>query len=72
MTPLSEKERREIIKLIEAGEPSPVTWQRRLFSSKSSTAEIGNEYRLIYEGKARREEVIAQTPASPWHSSVVL
>ncbi len=29
-------------------------------------SEIGKEYRLVYQGKARREEVLAQTPAAPW------
>ena len=28
--------------------------------------EIGKEYQLVYEGKARREEVLAETPAAPW------
>lgn len=66
MTPLSEQEKREIIKLIEAGEPLPEKWRGRLFSSKTGISEIGKEYRLVYEGKARREEVLAQTPAAPW------
>ena len=66
MTPLSEQEKREIIKLLEAGEPLPEKWRGRLFSSKTGISEIGKEYRLVYEGKARREEVLAQTPAAPW------
>ncbi|MGP8055509.1 MAG: DNA methyltransferase [Limisphaerales bacterium] len=28
--------------------------------------EAGKEYRLVYDGKMRREEVLAQTPAAPW------
>jgi hypothetical protein len=66
MTPLNEQEKREIIKLIEAGEALPDKWRSRLFSSKTAIAQIGKEYRLVYEGKARREEVLAQTPAAPW------
>ena len=66
MTPLSEQEKREILKLIEAGEPLPEKWRSRLFASKTGISEIGKEYRLVYEGKARREEVLAQTPAAPW------
>jgi glycosyltransferase involved in cell wall biosynthesis len=30
------------------------------------TVEIGKEYRLVYDGKARREEVLSETPAAPW------
>lgn len=66
MIPLTEQEKREIIKLIEAGEPLPDKWRIRLFPFRGSVAEIGKEYRLVYEGKARREEVLAQTPAAPW------
>lgn len=29
-------------------------------------SEVGKEYRLVYDGKARREEVLAQTQAAPW------
>lgn len=66
MTPLSEQEKREIVKLIEAGEVLPDKWRSRLFSLKTGITEIGKEYRLVYEGKVRREEVLAQTPAAPW------
>jgi len=31
-----------------------------------SKAETGKEYRLVYDGKLKREEVLAQTPAAPW------
>ncbi len=69
MTPLSEQEKREIVKLIEAGEALPDKWQSRLFSSKTGITEIGKEYRLVYEGKTRREEVLAQRPLHHGNSS---
>jgi DNA modification methylase len=64
MKPLSEKEKQELTRLIKAGSPFPPTWQHRLFPSAST--QIGKEYRLVYDGKLTREEVLAQTPAAPW------
>jgi DNA modification methylase len=66
MRPLNESERKELIALIEAGEPLPEKWQGRLFPGSGYAPEIGKEYRLVYDGKMRREEVLAQTPAAPW------
>ena len=66
MRPLSDSERKELIALIEAGESIPAKWQGRLFPGSGRAAEIGKEYRLVYDGKMRREEVLAQTPAAPW------
>jgi len=66
MRPLSETERKELIALIEAGESLPEKWRGRLFLGGGRAVEIGKEYRLVYDGKMRREEVLAQTPAAPW------
>lgn len=66
MNLLNERERKELIALIEAGEPIPEKWRGRLFPRSGRAAEIGKEYRLVYYGKMRREEVLAQTPAAPW------
>jgi hypothetical protein len=49
MTPLSKQDKREILKLIEAGESLPEKCRNRLFSSKTSITEIGKEYRLVYQ-----------------------
>lgn len=35
-------------------------------SGQGRTIEIGKEYRLEYEGKMKREQVLADTPAAPW------
>ncbi|MDL1888646.1 site-specific DNA-methyltransferase [Nitrospirales bacterium NOB] len=66
MTPLDDNEKRELLKLIETGEPLLEKWRGRLFPASLRTSETGKEYRLIYDGKARREEVLADTPAAPW------
>ena len=66
MTSPNESEKRELTELIEAGKPLPDKWRGRLFPSSARAPEVGKEYRLVYDGKARREEVLAQTPAAPW------
>ena len=65
MQRLSEVAKLDLLRRIEAGEPLPDTWRERLFPGGGRTAEVGREYRLVYEGKARREEVLANTPAAP-------
>ncbi len=66
MNPLTDSEKYELTRLIEAGEPLPDKWRRRLFPDAGRTQEVGKEYRLVYDGKMKREEVLAQTPAAPW------
>lgn len=63
---LPENDISKIVKYLEAGEPLPEKWRGKLFPDSSRSTEIGKEYRLVYEGKMRREEVLAQTPAAPW------
>jgi hypothetical protein len=48
MTNLSEEERKELIWLLEAGEPIPERWRNRLFKNGPGSAVIGKEYRLVY------------------------
>ncbi|MEO6753513.1 MAG: DNA methyltransferase, partial [Chthoniobacteraceae bacterium] len=66
MTALAEREQRDLIRLIEAGQPLPEKWRARLFPASARTVEIGKEYRLEYEGKMKREQVLTDTPAAPW------
>jgi 16S rRNA G966 N2-methylase RsmD len=66
MNPLTEVEKHELSRLIEAGVELPSKWRDRLFPTRGRASEGGKEYRLVYEGKLRREEVLAQTPAAPW------
>lgn len=66
MNKMNDSERDELIRLLQAGEPIPEQWRSKLFPGTAQAAEIGKEYRLVYEGKMKREEVLAQTPAAPW------
>jgi DNA modification methylase len=66
MNQLTDSERKELISLLQNGELIPEKWRGRLFPGSGRAAEIGKEYRLVYDGKMRREEVLAQTPAAPW------
>ncbi len=63
---LTDLEKSELLRLVEAGEALPERWRARLFPGSVRPAEIGKEYRLVYDGKMKREEVLAQTPAAPW------
>src|SRR5436190_17041458 len=66
MNSFTEIEKRELKRLIESGAPMPEKWRHRLFPADGRVPESGKEYRLVYEGKLKREEVLAQTPAAPW------
>jgi len=66
MTPLTETEKGELSQLLASGKPLPESWRYRLFPSGHGAQETGKEYRLVYDGKLKREEVLAQTPAAPW------
>jgi site-specific DNA-methyltransferase (adenine-specific)/adenine-specific DNA-methyltransferase len=66
MSQLTNAEREKLCALIRAGEPLPAQWRGRLFPGSAKSPEAGKEYRLVYDGKMRREEVLAQTPAAPW------
>lgn len=70
MKPLTNAEKAELKKIIDAGGQLPDVWMSRLFpggvATQATQDAIGKEYRLVYEGKLTREEVLAQTPAAPW------
>ena len=66
MVPLTESEKSELIRLLSTGRLLPEQWRYRLFPKGDRAQEIGKEYRLVYDGKLKREEVLAQTPAAPW------
>lgn len=63
---LTDNEIRDIVKHLGAGEPLPEKWRGQLFPDVVRVPEAGKEYRLVYDGKLKREEVLAQTPAAPW------
>jgi DNA modification methylase len=66
MAKLTEQDRNELIRLLQAGEPIPAQWRGKLFPGGMQSVEIGKEYRLEYAGKMKREQVLAETPAAPW------
>lgn len=66
MSHLTEAEREQLCALIRAGDPIPAQWRRRIFPGGARLPEVGKEYRLVYDGKLSREEVLAQTQAAPW------
>jgi site-specific DNA-methyltransferase (adenine-specific)/adenine-specific DNA-methyltransferase len=56
MTP---DQRQELIRLLEAGEEISPEWARVLFPPEK------REYELVYDGKEREEDIIADTLAVP-------
>jgi site-specific DNA-methyltransferase (adenine-specific)/adenine-specific DNA-methyltransferase len=64
---LTEQEKKKIIEMIEARKPLPVIYKAKLFNSGDTEyIEATKDYRLVYKGKARKEDIIAQTPAAPF------
>ena len=66
MSALTDEERKQLLALIESELPLPEPWRHRLFPNGPRAPEVGKEYRLVYDGKLTREEVLAQTLAAPW------
>ena len=48
MPPLTDQDRIELIRLLQAGEPIPAQWRTKLFPGEPQSVEIGKEYRLEY------------------------
>jgi site-specific DNA-methyltransferase (adenine-specific)/adenine-specific DNA-methyltransferase len=64
---LSESEKRKIIELIQADKTIPAIYKSKLFDSGDSEfIEATKDYRLVYKGKARKEDIIAGTPVAPF------
>lgn len=63
---LTDQDKKKIIELIESGKKLPAVYKSKLFDSDHTEfIEATKDYRLVYKGKARKEEIIAQTPAAP-------
>lgn len=63
---LSEQEKKKIIELLEAGKTLPAVYKSKLFDGDNTEfIEATKDYRLVYKGKARKEDIISQTPAAP-------
>lgn len=66
MPPLREKDRENIIQLLQEGKPLPEMYKSTLFPSEDKEyAELTKVYQLVYQGKKRKEDVIAETLAAP-------
>lgn len=64
---LTRQEKDKIIELINAGKPLPAVYKSKLFQKDDTEfIEATKDYRLVYKGKARKEDIIAQTPAAPF------
>ena len=64
---LTEQEKKKIIELIQAGKTLPAVYKSKLFDRDDTEfIEATKDYRLVYKGKARKEDIIAQTPAAPF------
>ena len=67
MTHLPKNEKKKLIDLIEKGKPLPAFYKGKLFAREDETyIQATKEYRLVYEGKARREDIIAGTQEAPF------
>ncbi len=63
----TDAEKKKLVDLILKGKPLPPIYKTRLFAQgDGSFIQATKEYRLIYEGKGRREDIIAGTPEAPF------
>jgi site-specific DNA-methyltransferase (adenine-specific)/adenine-specific DNA-methyltransferase len=64
---LTDAEKKKLVDLIERGKPLPPIYKSKLFAPEDGTfIQATKEYRLVYAGKARREDIIAGTPEAPF------
>lgn len=63
---LTEEQKRLLIGMIERGEPLPPEYRRLLFAQDGvELVERTGVYSLEYKGKAREQDILADTPAAP-------
>ena len=66
MPSLNEKDRENIIKLLQDGKPLPEIYKSRLFPAEDKEyIELTKVYQLVYQGKKRKEDIIAETLEAP-------
>ena len=66
MRAITPHDKAELIRRLEAGETLPERFRSLLFPDEGAVVPLTKEYRLVYAGKKRREEVIAETPEAPF------
>lgn len=63
---MNKNDKKKIIELIEAGKPIPSIYKSKLFTTDDTEfIEATKDYKLVYKGKARKEDIIANIPAAP-------
>ncbi len=66
MTILNDKDRQKIIALLKEGKALPDIYKSKLFPSKDTEyVELTKIYQLVYQGKNRKEDIIAETLEAP-------
>ncbi|MHB8122188.1 MAG: site-specific DNA-methyltransferase [Desulfuromonadaceae bacterium] len=65
MPVLTDLDKQNIIKLIQDGKPVPEHYRALLFPDNREYVELTKVYQLVYQGKKRKEDVIADTPTAP-------
>lgn len=65
MPVLTDLDKQNIIKLIQDGKPVPEHYRSLLFPDNREYVELTKVYQLVYQGKKRKEDVIADTPTAP-------
>lgn len=67
---LTEKDKEIIKKCLDEGKPIPSIYKQKLFNKDDTEfVEATKDYKLVYKGKARKEDIIANTPAAPLQKS---
>ncbi len=63
---LTEKDKKIIKKCLDEGKPIPSIYKQKLFNTDDTEfVEATKDYKLVYKGKTRKEDIIANTPAAP-------
>jgi site-specific DNA-methyltransferase (adenine-specific)/adenine-specific DNA-methyltransferase len=63
---LNERDKQIIKDYIDNNKPIPSPYRNKLFASDDvDYVEATKDYKLVYKGKARKEDIIANTPAAP-------
>ncbi|MCK4377550.1 MAG: site-specific DNA-methyltransferase [Actinomycetia bacterium] len=64
---LTEVEKKKIIELIEQGKILPAFYKEKLFANDDEEyIEATKDYKLVYKGKTRKEDIVARTPIAPF------
>jgi site-specific DNA-methyltransferase (adenine-specific)/adenine-specific DNA-methyltransferase len=63
---LTEKDKEIIKQCLDEGKTIPSIYKQKLFNTDDTEfVEATKDYKLVYKGKARKEDIIANTPAAP-------